>query len=97
MYFRVQETPQGHVYRKGLKAFMLLVKLEYVTLVSCPLGRRPPGVINFIIIITDFGPASTSSRQFDTDDQDESEEAKAGWLRSGLKEWSDYWIFIDEP
>jgi hypothetical protein len=32
-----------------------------------------------------------------TDDQDESEEAKAGWLRSGLKEWSDYWTFMDEP
>jgi hypothetical protein len=29
---------------------MLLVRLEYVILVSCPLGRRPPGVINIIII-----------------------------------------------
>jgi hypothetical protein len=35
----------------------------------------------------------TSVHHHHTDDQDESEEAKAGWLRSGLKEWSDYWTF----
>ena len=30
---------------------MLLVRLDYVILVSCPLSHRLPGVINFIIII----------------------------------------------
>jgi hypothetical protein len=40
----------------------------------------------------------TSGRHRDhTDDQDESEEAKPGWLQSGLKEWSNYWTFMGEP
>jgi hypothetical protein len=45
---------------------MLLVRLEYVILVSCPLGRRPLGIINIIIIIT-----SVAGRQEDTDEEDE--------------------------
>jgi hypothetical protein len=32
-----------------------------------------------------------------TDDQNKSEEAKAGWLRSGLREWSEYWTDMNEP
>ena len=48
---RKQETLQRRSYRKGSKAFMLLVRLDYVILVSCPLSHRLPGVINFIIII----------------------------------------------